>query len=95
MRVALAAGPWASGTLEDAPPSRSPVSSGLARTRPPSPLRVDVTAQLQALQGQESSDHGLLIRAQGAAGALPERGATYLTGADGELPRLDVYFRLH
>jgi hypothetical protein len=98
VRVALAAGPWAPGTLEDAPASRSPVSSGLARTRPPSPLRIDVTAQLQALQGQEGSDHGLLIRAQRAAraaGALPERGATYLTGADGELPRLDVYFRLH
>jgi len=98
VRVALAAGPWAPGTLDEAPASRSPASAGLARTRPPNPLRVDVTAQLKVLQGQAASDHGLLVRAEdatGGAGASTQRGATYLTGADGELPRLDVYFRLH
>jgi len=99
VRVALAASPWEPGTLDQAPAARSPESAGLARTRPPSPLRIDVTAQLKALQGKGSSDHGLLISARdtksAAGAALPKRGATYLTGADGELPRLDVYFRLH
>jgi hypothetical protein len=102
LQVALAAAPWASGTLDQAPPARSPKSAGLARTRPPSLLRIDVTAQLKALQGPSASDHGLLVRGEAAAdsretgspGSLPNRGATYLTGADGELPRLDVYFRL-
>jgi hypothetical protein len=98
VQVALAAGPWAPGTLNEPPPWRSPASAGIARTRPPNLLRVDVTGQLKVLQGQPASDHGLLVRAEGAtgaAGASPQRGATYLTGADGELPRLDVYFRLH
>ncbi|MEO8178317.1 MAG: hypothetical protein ABI895_05730 [Deltaproteobacteria bacterium] len=92
LQVALAAAPWAPGTLDQAPPARSPKSAGLARTRPPSLLRIDVTAQLKALQGSGASDHGLLLRGEAAADA---RGATYLTGADGELPRLDVYFRRH
>jgi hypothetical protein len=92
LQVALAAAPWAPGTLDQAPPARSPKSAGLARTRPPSLLRLDVTAQLKALQGPGASDHGLLLRGQAAADS---RGATYLTGADGEAPRLDVYFRRH
>lgn len=96
LQVALAGAPWAPGALEQAPPARAPKSAGLARTRPPSLLRIDVTAQLKALQGLESADQGLLVRADGvAAGALPNHGATYSTGIDGELPRLDVYFRLH
>src|SRR5205085_300417 len=45
LQVALAAGPWASGTLAEAPGARAPKSAGLARTRPLSLLRVDVTAQ--------------------------------------------------
>jgi hypothetical protein len=97
LQIALAAGAWAPGTLDQAPGARSPKSAGLARTRPPQLLRLDVTAQLKALQGPGASDHGLLVSGEGAAdspAALPYRGATYLTGADGELPRLDVYFRL-
>lgn len=103
LQVALAGAPWAPGTLDQAPPARSPNSTGLARTRPPRLLRIDVTAQLKALQGPSARDHGLLVRGEtaaapapaGAPAALPNHGATYLTGADGELPRLDVYFRLH
>jgi hypothetical protein len=109
LQVALAAAAWAPGTLDQAPGARSPRSAGLARTRPPRLLRLDVTAQLKALQAHGASDHGLLVRGEAAAdspgagsapaaasaAALPQRGATYLTGADGELPRLDVYFRLH
>jgi hypothetical protein len=95
LQVALAGASWTPGTLDQAPPPRVPKSAGLARTRPPSLLRLDVTAQLKALQGSEQDDHGLLLRADGvAAGSLPQHGATYSTGTDGELPRLDVYFRL-
>lgn len=95
LQVALAGSSWTPGTLDQAPPSHAPKSAGLARTRPPSLLRLDVTAQLKALQGLEQDDHGLLVRAEGlVAGSLPNHGATYSTGTDGELPRLDVYFRL-
>jgi hypothetical protein len=90
VQVALVAAPWASGMLDQAPPARSPKSSGLARTRPPSVLRLDVTAQMKALQADGGSDQGLLVRAESSS----SRGATYLTGTDGELPRLDVYFRV-
>jgi len=99
LQVALAGTSWSAGTLDQAPPAHAPKSAGLARTRPPSLLRLDVTAQLKALQGLEHDDHGLLVRADGVAGgslpsSLPDHGATYSTGTDGELPRLDVYFRL-
>jgi hypothetical protein len=90
VRVALAAAAWTPGTAPHAPGERGPRSSGLARTRPPSLLRVDVTAQLQALQAQGGrrgrseqldegrSDYGLVVRAEHGS----ERGATYQTGAE-------------
>jgi hypothetical protein len=87
LEIALAAGPWAPGTLRHAPSGQSPTSAGLGRTRPPALLRVDVTAQLKALAGRPESDHGLLVRAS----APSERPATYLTGGAGGVPRLDVY----
>jgi hypothetical protein len=87
--VALAAGDWASGSSSSAPSSRKPVSAGLARTRPPTPLRVDVTAQLRKVAREPSSDHGFIVRASSPS----TRGAVYLTGADGVAPKLDVYFR--
>jgi len=98
VRVALAAAAWTPGSAAHAPGERGPHSSGLARTRPPGVLRVDVTAQLQALQTQGGrrgrseqgrSDYGLVVRAESSS----ERGATYQTGAGGALPRLDVYGR--
>lgn len=90
VQVALASEPWSSGTLAGPPPVHGPKSPGLARTRPPASLRVDVTAQLKALQSQPASDLGFVVRAERGAG----RGATMATGTAGELPRLDVYFRL-
>jgi hypothetical protein len=90
VRVALASEPWSSGTLAGPQPVQGPYSRGLARTRPPALLRLDVTAQLRELQAHPASDLGLVVAAAGGAG----RGATYSTGAAGELPRLDVYFRL-
>jgi hypothetical protein len=85
--VMLAGASWSSGTLQRAPPDRAPASLGLARTRPPTLLRIDVTAQLRAFQKHVAPDYGFIIRAQREA----ERGATYLTGADGEAPQLEVY----
>lgn len=87
LEVALAAEPWAPGTLGKAPPQQSPSSAGLGRTRPPALLRIDVTAQLRALARHPENDHGLLLRAS----APSARGATYLTGGAGGVPRLDVY----
>lgn len=88
--VALASEPWSSGTLAEPPSVHGPKSAGLARTRPPALLRIDVTAQLKALKNEPASDRGLVVRAEHPAG----RGATISTGTAGELPRLDVYFRL-
>lgn len=90
VQVALASEPWSSGTLVAPPAVHGPRSLGLVRTRPPALLRIDVTAQLKALQSEAGSDRGLVLRAERRAG----RGATMATGTAGELPRLDVYFRL-
>jgi hypothetical protein len=89
LRVALAAGPWVAGAAPRGPAERAPASIGLGRTRPPSLLRVDVTAQLQQLRDQPESDHGFVLSAENVVG----HGATYLTGARGGTPRLDVYSR--
>jgi hypothetical protein len=86
--VALAAAAWSSGILASVPASRGPTSAGLARTRPPSLLRIDVTLQLRELAKAPGSDRGLLIFATQPS----PRGAIYSTGIDGVAPRLDVYF---
>jgi hypothetical protein len=87
--VALASSSWSSGTADEAPSTRSPRSSGVGRTRPPAPLRIDVTAQLRELAREPGQNRGFLIRARGAS----PRSVVYSTGADGFAPRLDVYFR--
>lgn len=85
VRVSLAAAPWSGGVVGQAPAHLAPESVGLARTRPATPLRIDVTAQVRALQDRAA--YGLLLRGSETA----TRGATYLTGADGLGPRLDLY----
>lgn len=87
VRVSLAGAPWSGGVVGHAPVHQAPESMGVARTRPATPLRIDVTAQVRALQTRTA--HGLLLR----GAATVSRGATYLTGADGLGPRLDVYGR--
>lgn len=89
VHVALAGGRWSPGAARQAPPEHSPSTRGLARTRPPSVLRVDVTSLVRALGEHPGLDHGFLLR--GAKGA--RTGATYLTGSAGGTPRLDVYGR--
>jgi hypothetical protein len=87
--VSLAAGEWSSGALSEAPRDTGPRSLGLARTRPPALLRIDVSTQLRALAGAGAQDWGFLITA--VTESKHDRGATYLTGADGNAPRLEVY----
>jgi hypothetical protein len=87
--VSLAAAEWSSGTLSSAPRETGPRSRGLARTRPPALLRIDVSAQLRALGEAGARDRGFVIAA--VTELDRERGATFLTGADGTAPRLEVY----
>jgi hypothetical protein len=89
VRVALAAAKWGAGTAPRGPSERAPSSTGLGRSRPPSLLRIDVTAQLRDLRDHPEADHGFVLSAENVVG----HGATYLTGARGGTPRLDVYSR--
>lgn len=90
LQVSLAATQWASGALRNGPAERAPSSFGLARTRPPSTLRIDVTELLLALRDERADSQGLLVRAADHGA----RAATYLTGVTGGAPRLEVYGRL-
>lgn len=89
VEVALAASTWAPGSLRQAPGAKAPSSMGLARTRPPALLRVDVTAIVRALARPAALERGLLVRAP----ATEQRGATYLTGTAGGTPQLEIYGR--
>jgi hypothetical protein len=88
VRAALAAGEWAAGSAPRGPSERAPSSTGLGRSRPPSLLRLDVTAQLRASSAHDG-DLGFVLSAENAL----SHGATFLTGARGGTPRLDVYSR--
>lgn len=89
IRVTLASAAWAAGAAPAAPSERPPASTGLGRSRPPSLLRVDVTAQLRAARGSSDADLNLFVSAENRVA----HGVTFLTGASGGTPRLDVYFR--
>ena len=65
-----------------------PRARGIARSSPPSTLRIDVTNVVRYLKEHRRSDHGIAVKAS-AQGA---HGATYATGATGDVgPRLEVY----
>lgn len=87
--VVVAAGEWRSGTAGDVPASHGPKANGLARTRPPAALRIDVTSLVREMARQPRSTHGFLVRAERRG----PRGAVYSTGIDGPAPSLDVYFQ--
>jgi hypothetical protein len=89
LRVFTIHAPW--DTLEvryrSLPSFGRPEARGLARSRPPSPLRVDVT-ELVRHQALQAEAYGLVIVAE----AGPGHGAQYFTGASGgEGPRLELY----
>ena len=72
------------------PSAAPPQSSGLARTNPPSTLRIDVTEIIQHLHEHPRADHGMVLK---AAGDGPH-GASFATGtAGGRGPRLELYVR--
>lgn len=65
-----------------------PFARGLARSAPPSPVRVDVTSLVQFLRSHPAEDHGFVVR----AASEDDAGISIATGLDGGLPpRLDVY----
>ena len=89
LEVAMASSAWSSGAAAGSVGRRGPAGGAIARTRPPDPLRVDVTAQLHELGARTGDDHGFVVRAVTAS----TRGAVYSTGAAGLPPRLDLYLR--
>lgn len=66
-----------------------PLSHGIARSSPPSTLRVDVTDALRFIADHPGSDHGLVVKAD----AGNDHGATYSLGAGvGAAVRVEVYW---
>lgn len=67
-----------------------PKSSGIARSAPPIPLRIDVTELARYFADHEHSDFGIAVASGSGSGA----GASFATGASGGRgPRLEVYLR--
>jgi hypothetical protein len=67
-----------------------PSSSGIARSSPPSPLRIDVTEIVSYLREHTESDFGIALK----SGSGEHGGASFATGASGgRAPRLEVYAR--
>ena len=82
--------PWQAHqvTWLDRPRLGYPRSGGLARTAPPSVLRVDVTRLVRELTAPGRHDHGMAV----ASRADSPGGASFATGASGGYaPRLEVY----
>ncbi len=72
------------------PPLAPPMSAGIARSAPPSVLRIDVTDLVRYLKKHAANDHGLALVSGSDRGA----GASFATGmAGGRAPRLEVYVR--
>jgi hypothetical protein len=67
-----------------------PSSRGLARSSPPSTLRIDVTELVRYERTRARQHHGIAVRAAGGS----DLGAAFATGATlGVGPRLEVYLR--
>ena len=87
LRIAQA---WNERTLSwsDQPRGGIPASRALARARPPSTLRIDVTELVRYQRERSQDDVAVAIKASAGAGA----GAAFATGAThGQAPRLEVY----
>jgi len=67
-----------------------PRARGIARSSPPSALRIDVTTLVKVLAESPGSDHGIALR----AGSGESAGASFATGSSGgRSPRLELYVR--
>lgn len=85
-------GPWSEQNLTwlRQPPLGRPHSQGIARSGPPSLLRIDVTALARAVHRGTRRYYGIALRS-GDAGAT---GVSFSTGiAGGHAPRLEIYYR--
>jgi len=72
------------------PPLGRPHSQGIARSAPPSVLRIDVTALARAIRNGTRSYHGIALRSHDTGGV----GASFSTGiGGGGAPRLEIYYR--
>lgn len=83
---------WESAALALAkqPALLPPRGRGIARSAPPSPLRIDVTALVRYLAKNPANDHGIALRASPGDSA----GASFATGTSGgRSPRLEIYVR--
>jgi hypothetical protein len=86
------AGRWQTSDLSwvHQPKRAPPFARGLARSSPPSPLRIDVTAIVRHWHEHARSERGLVVKSAGG-GAF---GASFATGASGgAAPRLELYVR--
>jgi hypothetical protein len=84
--------PWESDRVSwlAQPDLAPPRGEGIARSRPPSTLRIDVTAIVAYLADNAENDFGMALESGSGDGA----GASYATGAaGGRTPRLEVYLR--
>ncbi|MBI3206746.1 MAG: hypothetical protein HYZ29_34745 [Myxococcales bacterium] len=77
-------------SLAEQPELTLPRGRGIARSAPPGPLRIDVTALVRHSAKNAASDHGIALRASPGDAA----GASFATGvAGGRSPRLEIYVR--
>lgn len=84
--------PWRADALSptSAPELGLPKSEGLARTGPPTTLRIDVTRLLRYLADHPRASHGVAVRGEATDGI----GASFATGSGlGRAPRLELYVR--
>jgi hypothetical protein len=91
VHVWRAARPWKVDHLTwlEQPAHEGPTAQGIARSSPPSTLRIDVTEIVRYLADHPYEDHGLVIEA--SAGDGP--GTAFATGATGGVgPRLELYY---
>jgi hypothetical protein len=85
-------GHWTEKRLSwlDQPERVPPQSAGIARSTPPSPLRIDVTELCRFLHAHREAEVSFAIESGDGAGS----GASFATGASGgRAPRLEVYVR--
>jgi len=83
---------WEAGelTFVKQPEVAPPNSTGIARSSPPSVLRIDVTEIVSYLREHPHSDFGMALKSGDDAGG----GASFATGTSGgRAPRLEVYVR--
>ncbi len=84
--------PWSEKTVTwlDQPSVAPPTSTGIARSSPPSVLRIEVTEHVRYFRRHRHAARGLVVKARPATA----HGATFATGVGGgSPPKLEIYMR--